>query len=75
MKEKKLALLIQLFLVEVYFKYPNSDDYILRDFNISIRKGEKLAIVGLNGAGKSTIVKLLLRYYGFRIWARLNKRY
>lgn len=43
----------------VSFKYPNTEKYILKDFNFKIAKGEKLAIVGTNGAGKSTIVKLI----------------
>ena len=47
----------------VWFKYPNKDDYILKDINIKINAGEKLAIVGMNGAGKSTFIKLLCRLY------------
>ncbi|MBR5041349.1 MAG: ABC transporter ATP-binding protein [Clostridiales bacterium] len=47
----------------VYFKYPFSENYVLKDFSLHIRKGEKAAIVGLNGAGKTTIVNLLLRLY------------
>ena len=47
----------------VSFKYPNTDKYILKDFNLKIRKGEKIAIVGINGAGKTTLVKLLTRLY------------
>lgn len=43
----------------VSFKYPHTDKWILKDFNFKISKGEKLAIVGVNGAGKSTIVKLI----------------
>lgn len=43
----------------VWFKYPNTDRYILKGLNLKINKGEKLAIVGTNGAGKSTIVKLI----------------
>lgn len=43
----------------VSFKYPNSDVEIIKDLNLTIHKGEKLAIVGINGAGKTTIIKLL----------------
>lgn len=43
----------------VSFKYPRSDKWILKNFNFKIKKGEKLAIVGTNGAGKTTIVKLM----------------
>ncbi|MDL2292205.1 ABC transporter ATP-binding protein/permease [Acholeplasma sp. OttesenSCG-928-E16] len=43
----------------VSFKYPKTDKYILKDFNFMIKKNEKLAIVGLNGCGKTTFVKLL----------------
>lgn len=43
----------------VSFKYPNTDKWILKNFNFKINKGEHLAIVGTNGAGKSTIVKLI----------------
>lgn len=43
----------------VWFKYPNTDKWILKDFNFTINEGEKVAIVGYNGAGKTTIVKLI----------------
>lgn len=43
----------------VWFKYPNTERYILKGLNLKIHKGEKLAIVGTNDAGKSTIVKLI----------------
>lgn len=48
---------------EVSFKYPYSDNYVLKDINIKIKKDEKLSIVGLNGAGKTTFIKLLTRLY------------
>ena len=43
----------------VSFKYPNTDQYVIKNLNFKINKGEKLAIVGENGAGKSTIIKLI----------------
>lgn len=47
----------------VYFKYSNTDKYALKNINLKIKYGEKVAIVGRNGAGKSTMVKLLNRLY------------
>lgn len=48
---------------DVSFKYPGSDIYALRNVNIAIGFKEKLCIVGSNGAGKSTFIKLLTRLY------------
>ncbi|MCR4742196.1 MAG: ABC transporter ATP-binding protein/permease [Treponema sp.] len=47
----------------VSFKYPRANKYALKNLNIKIQAGQKLALVGLNGAGKSTFIKLLLRLY------------
>lgn len=47
----------------VSFKYPGSDKYALRNLNITIRGNEKLCIVGANGSGKTTFIKLLTRLY------------
>lgn len=47
----------------VYFKYPMSDKYILKGTSFTINKGDKLSIIGVNGCGKSTIVKLILGLY------------
>lgn len=47
----------------VSFKYPNTDKWILKNFNFKIEKKQKLALVGVNGAGKSTIIKLITGLY------------
>lgn len=47
----------------VGFKYMNSDKYAVRNLSFHLKAGEKLALVGENGAGKTTIVKLLARLY------------
>lgn len=47
----------------VSFKYPRSENYVLRNINITIKQGEHLSVVGLNGAGKTTFIKLLCRMY------------
>lgn len=54
-KEESMAIEFK----NVTFAYPGTDKYILKDFSLTIPKGQKLAIVGINGAGKTTFVKLL----------------
>ncbi len=48
---------------DVCYSYPGSQTEILHNINLTIKKGERLAVVGENGAGKSTFIKLLLRLY------------
>ena len=49
----------------LYFRYSDKEP-ILEDFNLSIRAGENLALVGHTGAGKSSIAKLIARFYEFQ---------
>ncbi|MBQ7777225.1 MAG: ABC transporter ATP-binding protein [Lachnospiraceae bacterium] len=70
---------------QVSFQYPESDSWVLQDLNLTIQAGEKLAIVGQNGCGKSTMIKLLCRLYqptkgrillnGRDIWTYPQKEY
>lgn len=53
----------ELRLENVSFRYPEAKEYLFENLNLTVRAGEKLAIVGLNGAGKTTIVKLLCGFY------------
>lgn len=48
---------------DVYYKYPGAKDYTIKGINLYIKKGEKLALVGVNGAGKTTLVKLICGLY------------
>ncbi len=47
----------------VSFRYPGTDEYALRDVSFTLGVGERIALIGENGAGKTTIVKLLARLY------------
>ena len=47
----------------VCFKYPNTDNYVLKNVSFEVSGNEKVALAGINGAGKSTIINLLLRFY------------
>jgi len=50
-------------LENVSFRYPGTEKNILEHVNLTVQPGEKLAIVGLNGAGKTTMIKLLCGFY------------
>ena len=47
----------------VSFQYPGSKDYALRHVNMKFEVGKRLAVVGMNGSGKTTFIKLLCRLY------------
>ena len=47
----------------VDFSYPNAEEKIFNNLSLQIKKGEKIAIVGMSGSGKSTFLNLLLRFY------------
>lgn len=50
-------------LVDVSFKYPGTDRYVLRHINLKLSPSERVVLVGLNGAGKTTLIKLITRLY------------
>ena len=47
----------------VSFRYPNAEQYVLKDCSFTIEPHKKIGLIGLNGAGKSTIIKLMFRFY------------
>lgn len=61
--EKRSDNLYRIEFRDVSFKYPNTEQYALRHFSMELKVGEKLAIVGMNGSGKTTMIKLLCRLY------------
>ncbi len=48
---------------DVSFQYPDTDRYVLKHVNLKFKIGEKLAVVGMNGSGKTTFIKLMCRLY------------
>ena len=61
--EKRMDMDYSIVFENVSFRYPGSETYALKDINLEFKAGEKLAVVGMNGSGKSTFIKLLCRLY------------
>lgn len=54
---------LEILLKNVGFSYPMSNNYVLKNINLTIRKNEKIAIVGENGCGKTTLCKIIMGLY------------
>lgn len=52
-----------IYIKNLYFKYPGANSYALKDINITIPHNRKTAIVGKSGSGKTTLMKLILKFY------------
>lgn len=61
--EKRIDNQYEIEFKHVSFRYPGSEEWALRDFSIKLKVGERLAVVGRNGSGKTTFIKLLCRLY------------
>lgn len=63
MKIEKFTVPPKIEFCNVSFKYPNTERLILKDLNLTIEPGMKVALVGENGVGKTTLIKVLARFY------------
>lgn len=61
--EEVIELHPTIYIDNVSFRYPNQENYVLKDVNLMLAPKEKIAIIGYNGAGKTTLIKLLLKFY------------
>ncbi len=48
---------------DVSFKYPDADEYLLKDISFKVKKGETVAFIGSTGSGKSSLINLIPRFY------------
>lgn len=50
-------------LINVCYKYPSSNNYVLKNINLEINKNKKIALLGVNGSGKTTLIKIIMGFY------------
>jgi ABC-type bacteriocin/lantibiotic exporter with double-glycine peptidase domain len=58
-KKKKLVVVKEIFIKELFYKYPNTKNYIIKNLNLKIKNGEKIFINGDSGVGKTTLINLI----------------
>lgn len=64
--EEEIQQIKKVDIINLEFSYNSNDEQILKDVNLNLRQGDKLALIGHNGCGKTTLVKILLGYYGIK---------
>ncbi|WP_195989369.1 ABC transporter ATP-binding protein [Clostridium sp. D53t1_180928_C8] len=62
-KESPIGILGEVEFKNVSFKYPDADEYIIKNINFKANKGETVAFIGATGSGKSTLINLIPRFY------------
>lgn len=61
--EKPVSMNSKIILENISFSYPNQKNLVIYDINLTIKKGESIALVGVNGVGKSTLAKIIIGFY------------
>lgn len=59
-EEKRITFNEKILLKNIFWKYPKSDKYILKNLNLEIQKGDSIALIGASGAGKTTLADVIL---------------
>lgn len=59
-KEKEKVFCNEIVIKDMYWKYPNSDSFVIEKLNLTIKKGKSIALIGESGAGKSTMADIIL---------------
>jgi ABC-type multidrug transport system fused ATPase/permease subunit len=60
---KKIDEIREIRIEHLYYKYKEYGDYVLKDINLTIKKGDFIAIIGRNGSGKTTLIKIIMGFY------------